>query len=283
LPGFIIDRFGDVLVVQANSAGAENLLPAILAALDSCLGPKAIVLRNDSPVRAIERLDLYVRLAKGSIDGPVAVRENGLEFLADVLAGQKTGWFFDLAHARAAFAPLASGGRMLDVYCHTGAFAIGAAAAGAAEVLAVDRSDAALALARAAAARNGVAGKCVFRRADAFGELERLAGAGERFAAVVADPPSFVKSRKELKSGSRGYRKLAKLAAELVAAQGFLFLASCSHHVGPALFAEEVALGLAAAGRTGRILSAGGAGPDHPAHPLLPESVYLKYQILQLD
>lgn len=196
LPGFVIDRFGDALVVQANTAGAERLLPDLLAALSEVVAPRQVVLRNDSPVRALEGLPLEVRVAVGEVSGPVEVEEGGCRFPADLLAGQKTGWFYDLAPARGLMAGLACGGRMLDVYCHTGGFSVRAAMAGARAVQALDRSEPALVLAAAAAERNGMAGICRFQRGDAFAGLERLGSAGERFEAVIADPPSFVKSKK---------------------------------------------------------------------------------------
>jgi len=177
----------------------------------------------------------------------------------------------------------AKGGSVLDLYCYLGGFALQAAAAGATSVTAIDRSEPALDLAAQSAAFNGLAARCEFRRAKAFDEMERLAGEGRIFDIVVADPPAFVKSRKDLKAGARGYRKMVRLAAPLVAQGGLLFAASCSHHVDAALFAEQVRRGLSDAGREGRILHSGGAGPDHPVHPHLPESAYLKYQLLQLD
>ncbi len=283
LPGLIVDRFGDVLAVQTGTAGMEALLEDVLAVLDDICGPSAVVLRNDSRGRALEGLASYIRLAKGELDGPVEVREGGLTFLADPLEGQKTGWFFDQRDNRAFVAGLAAGGRMVDAYCHSGGFAISAAAAGATEALAVDSSEPALALARRAAAMNGVEGRCRFVRAEIFGELERLAGDGEMFRLVAADPPAFVTSRKDLKPGLKGDRKLARLAAALVEPGGFLFLASCSHNVEAAAFAAEVSRGIAGAGRTGRILRSAGAAPDHPVHPHLPESAYLKALVLQLD
>jgi 23S rRNA (cytosine1962-C5)-methyltransferase len=158
-----------------------------------------------------------------------------------------------------------------------------AARAGADRVLALDRSEPALALAAASAELNGVGERCRFQRADAFGELARLADAGERFDVVIADPPAFVKSKKDLGPGLRGYRKLARLCASLVAPDGVLFIASCSHNVEPADFAEAVRRGLEDAGRGGRILKSAGAAPDHPVHPWLPESAYLKAQVLTLD
>lgn len=283
LPGFIVDRFGEALVVQANTAGAERHLDLLISALDALLAPQTIVLRNDSPARGLEGLEREVRLLRGAITGPLKLEENGTLYLADPLGGQKTGWFYDLRAARALIARLARSGRLLDVYSHTGAFALAAAVAGAAQVTAVDRSGEALALAEPAAALNGVAARCRFVVAEAFAYLEQGAARAERYEVVVADPPSFVKAKRELKSGLKGYRKLARLAAPLVAPGGFLFIGCCSHHVEAEPFAEEVARGLVAAGREGRILASGGAGSDHPVHPLLPESAYLKWQVLQLD
>ncbi|MBE0533005.1 MAG: class I SAM-dependent rRNA methyltransferase [Rhodospirillales bacterium] len=283
LPGLIVDRFGPVLAVQAGTAGMDGCLPPVLAALDTLLAPDAVVLRNDGRGRALEGLESDVRVIKGRLDGPIEVKEGSLTFLADLGEGQKTGWFFDQRDNRARVARLAKGGRLLDVYCYAGGFAISAAAAGATEVVAVDSSEKALELAALSARVNGVAGRCTWRRADAFDEMARLDAAGERFEVVAVDPPAFVKSRKDLASGLKGYGKLARLAARLVAPGGFLFMASCSHNVEPAPFAEAVADGVHRAGREGRVLATTGAAADHPVHPQLPESAYLKAIILQLD
>jgi 23S rRNA (cytosine1962-C5)-methyltransferase len=283
LPGLVCDRFENILVLQANTAGMEMLTPVLLAAFDRLLSPRAIVLRNDSPMRLLEGMALEVRVPKGAIADVVEVRENGLKFLADVIGGQKTGWFYDQRDSRAYVAPLAKHGELLDVYCHSGAFAIAAAAAGARRVLGIDSSAAALNVAQRAAVANGVASLCEFRQAEAFAELERLGRAVDRYRAVVADPPAFVKSRRELGSGLRGYRKLARLAAPLVEAGGFLFIASCSHHVGADALRGEVVRGVTAAGRSGRIVREAKAGADHPVHTHLPETAYLKSVLLQLD
>jgi 23S rRNA (cytosine1962-C5)-methyltransferase len=283
LPGLVIDRFGERLVVQVNTAGMELLLPELLAALDQVLRPAAVMLRNDSAARTLEGLESYVRWAKGGAEGPVELVENGVRFLADLGEGQKTGWFFDQRENRANVARLAGGASVLDLYCYTGGFAVQAAAGGAASVLAIDRSEPALVLAARSAALNGVEGRCRLERGDAFGTLEALAGRGERFDIVVADPPAFVKAKKELNQAARGYRKLARLAAALVKPGGFLFIASCSYHMTAENFGEQVARGMGEAGRSGRILRASGAGPDHPVHPFLPETAYLKALLLQID
>jgi 23S rRNA (cytosine1962-C5)-methyltransferase len=283
LPGLVVDRYGAVLVAQLNTAGMARLEGEFLAACATVLAPTAIVLRNDSPARALEGLPLEWRIAAGELSGPVEIIENGARFVVDPGVGQKTGWFFDQRDNRRFMASLSAGARVLDVYCYAGGFAVQAALGGADAVLAFDSSEPALTLAAAAAERNGVDERCRFQRADAFGELARLVDRGERFDVVIADPPAFVKTKKDLGPGLRGYRKLARFAAALVAPRGLLFIASCSHNVEPAEFAEAVRRGLEDAGRSGRILRSAGAAPDHPVHPWLPESAYLKAQVLALD
>jgi 23S rRNA (cytosine1962-C5)-methyltransferase len=282
LPGLVVDRFGDTAVIQANTAGMDRLMPEILQALDAVVAPTNVVLRNDSAGRRLEGLAEEVIVAKGAVDGPIEVVENGVRFLCDVAGGQKTGWFYDHRENHGRIAALSGGRRVLDVYSYLGGFGIQAAAAGA-EVVAVDSSEPALELARRSAELNGVAGRVTFHRAEAFAELARLGEAGETFDVVVADPPAFVKSKRELKPGLKGYRKLTRLAASLVASEGLLFVASCSHNVDAAAFAEIVRSGLRDARRGGRILFSGSAAPDHPVHPYLPESAYLKGMLLQLD
>jgi 23S rRNA (cytosine1962-C5)-methyltransferase len=281
LPGLIVDRYGDVLSVQANTAGMERLTPVLLEALKQVLAPKAVVLKNDSPVRGLEGLDRYDRVAVGEVDGPIEVRENGLTFFADLVHGQKTGWFFDQRLNRAFLERLAKGRRVLDVFSYGGGFALAMAKGGATWAVAVDRSAEALELAAHAAKINGLELTTV--RAEAFAELARLDAAGERFGVVAVDPPAFVKSKKDLAAGAKGYRKMARLAAPLVEPGGFLFAASCSHHMPAERFFEEIALGIAQSGRQGRVILSSGAGPDHPLHPLLPESAYLKALVFHLD
>jgi 23S rRNA (cytosine1962-C5)-methyltransferase len=284
LPGLVVDRYGEVLAVQANTAGMERATPALVEALDALLAPRAIVARNDAGVRRLEGLAEETRLLRGE-DATAEVEEGGLRFAVDLLGGQKTGWFFDQRENRDRVARLAAGATVLDAFCHTGGFGLRCAASGAARVMLLDRSQPALALAMAAARRNGLDPRVEARRGEALEELERMSGAaGARFDIVVCDPPAFAKSRKDHGPALRGYAKLARLAAGLVSPCGFLFLASCSHHVQPGEFADAVVHGLLRArrGERARILFQGGAGPDHPVHPLLPESGYLKAMLLHL-
>lgn len=280
LPGLVIDRFGDALTVQLNSAGMDRLEAPLLDALSDLLKPSRIVLRNDSHARITEGLETGIRAALGG-EGPIELMENGARFRCDPLGGQKTGWFYDQRDNRAFVAALAKGKRLIDVYAYIGGFGIEAAVAGAAEVTLVDRSKPAMELAAETAALNGVAGKVSTTVGDAFEVLEQRAG--ERFDVVVCDPPAFVKSKKDMATGLRAYQKMARLAASLVAPGGILFVASCSHNAPEEEFAKQIGIGLAKAGRGGRILRQAGAGPDHPVHPFLRESAYLKSMTLQLD
>lgn len=283
LPGVIVDRFGDALVVQINTAGMDRLTPVILEALEAELSPTTIVLKNDSPVRELEGLKREVVVAKGN-GGPVEVIENGAKFVADLSEGQKTGWFYDQRDNRRFMADLAKDANVLDVYSYSGGFGVLAAKEGAKHVACIDRSAAALDAAKQAAALNGVDKIVSFDKAEAFEALEKLNGTQARkFDVVICDPPAFVKSRKDLKTGAQGYRKLVRLAAPLVARGGFFFVASCSHLMDVPLFAEQVRRGLRDAERTGRILRSSGAALDHPVHPGLPETAYLKALTLQLD
>ncbi len=283
LPALVVDRFGDVVVVQANAAGMDRLLPELTAALDTVLKPAAVVLRNDSPMRALEGLPEEVRLLKGCLEGPVRVEENGAVFFADPLGGQKTGWYFDQRDNRAFVAGLARGARVLDLYTYHGGFAIQALVAGAERAVAVDSSAQALAQAACAAEANGVATRCEFRKADVFVELERLGVAGERYDIVIADPPPFARAKKDVAAASRAYRKLTRMAARVTGKGGVLLVASCSHNIDPGTFTDVVAAGLSDAQRFGRIIRQSGASPDHPLHPLLPESAYLKAVVVHLD
>jgi 23S rRNA (cytosine1962-C5)-methyltransferase len=276
LPGLVVDRFGDTVVVQITTAGMELLTDTFLSALDSAIAPACIILRNDTPARTLESLESYVRVAKGDVPSRLTIKENGALYLADPQAGQKSGWYYDQRDNRRFIAELARGKRVLDAYCYSGGFGVLAAVQGAAHVTGLDSSAPALDLAHAAAQANTVDARCTFRKAEVFAELERLAQTSERFDVVIADPPPFAPSRKDIETGARAYRKLARLAASLVARGGYLMLASCSHNMSADRFALECAAGIGRSGRSARLIRQAGAGPDHPVHPMLPETAYLK-------
>jgi 23S rRNA (cytosine1962-C5)-methyltransferase len=282
LPGLVVDRFGDVLVCQTGTAGMEALKPLWIEALRDVVRPSALVFRDDAPARAREGLGLSV-----SFDSPVPplaeVRENGCVYYADLLAGQKTGWFYDQRANRRYVAELSQGKTMLDLYSHSGGFGLACAKGGAARTTLVDSSALALDLAARAAGANGVAESCEFVRADVYVWLEEAAKAGRRFDVVMADPPAFVKERKHKAAGLKGYKKLASLCAPLVAEDGAFCIASCSHHAPMREFRRAVEEGITAAGRRFSLVKQAGADKDHPVRPLLPESGYLKFSGYRSD
>ena len=284
LPGLVVDRFGaDNLVVQCNSAGMERMQDDLGPVLAEATGAANILARNDSPVRRLEGLAEAVRPITGTMPRRLWIEENGLPFQVDPYDGQKTGWFFDHRLNRAFAAGLAGGQDVLDVYGHTGGFGLAAAARGARRVTLLDRSAAALALAAESAERQGVAERVETIEGEAFAALDGFAAEKRRFGLVVADPPAFVKSRKDLGQGLRAYRKLARMTAAIVAEGGALCLACCSHNVDAAAFAAECFAGIKAAGRGARLIHRAEAGPDHPIHPALAETAYLKFLVYILD
>jgi 23S rRNA (cytosine1962-C5)-methyltransferase len=283
LPGLVVDRFADTLVVQVSTAGMEALLEPLLQALNDVIAPGTILLRADTSTRALEGLDSYVRIAKGGEMPRLTLEENATPYLADVATGQKTGWYFDQRENRAFIAKLAKGKSVLDAYCYTGGFALLAAGMGAKSVTGVDSSQPALSLAEEAATARGHQSLCKFVKADVMEELERLALKGEKFDIVIADPPPFVRTKKDLEAGARAYRKLARLAASVTATNGFLLLASCSHNIPLERFQDECALGIVRTGRRAALIRTAGAGPDHPVHPMLPETAYLKSLVYALE
>ena len=276
LPGLVVDRFGDVLSLQTNTFGMERLQPVILAALEKCFSPRAVVLKNTSSLRQLEGLEEYTRVGSGELPGRVEIEENGVRFRIDVLGGQKTGWFFDHRANRAFAASLARGQRVLDLFSYAGGWGIQAAAAGAAEVDCVDGSEAAIALARENAALNGVAEKVSYEHGDAFDFLRLAREERRKYGLVILDPPALIKRKKDVKAGVEAYRRLNQSALQLLAPGGVLVSASCSHH----LHREVLHDILRAAARHGDrhlvVIGQGGQGPDHPVHPAIPETDYLK-------
>jgi 23S rRNA (cytosine1962-C5)-methyltransferase len=283
LPGLIVDRYGDIVVMQPNTAGMDRLTDELADILREMLSPRAVIVRGDSPIRRLERLEERHQIIGTAPDGPVKLIENGVAYLADVTGGQKTGWFYDQRNNRRFMAKLAGGLDVLDVYAHSGGFGLAAAESDANTVTMVDRSQAACELARQAAELGGLANRCTVVQGEAFADLTVRRDRDERFGMVICDPPAFVGSKKELKSGAKGYRKLTRLAARLVEKEGWLAISSCSHHVTDEMFLEQIRLGLRDAQRDGKVVRRSGAGPDHPLHPGLPESAYLKFVCLRLD
>ncbi len=277
LPGVIIDRFGDVAVVQPNAAWADMLILPLVAALQEVTGVTTVIMNGTGRARTLEGLDESTRVLAGNAPAePLPVPMNGAIYMADVMGGQKTGLFFDQRPNHAFVAGLAKDARVLDVFSHVGGFGLAALAADAASVLAVDGSAPALDLATQGAEKMGVSDRFSIRKGDAFDVLTALAEEGRTFDVVICDPPAFAPSRPALDAGLRAYERIARLAAPLVAEGGYLTLCSCSHAADLTKFRNASARGIGRGGRRGQIIHTGFAGPDHPLLPHLAESGYLK-------
>jgi len=275
LPGSVVDRYGSACVVQIGTAGMERLKQEIQDALMEVLQCEALLFKNDGSARELEGLPSYQEVAKGRFDGPGIVVEDGLEFQVSLAEGQKTGWFFDQAANRRTFAKyIRESARMLDVFSYVGAWGVRAARGGAREVLCVDSSAAALELAASNAERNRHTVRTV--KGDAFDVLEDLAKQGGGFDLVVIDPPAFAKRKKDLPKALAAYKRLNQLAMQVMVDDGILVSCSCSHHVSSEDLQETIAKAARATGKHLQILEMGGQAPDHPVHPAIPETRYLK-------
>ncbi|MDR5900668.1 class I SAM-dependent rRNA methyltransferase [Halomonas icarae] len=276
LPGLVIDRFGDTLVVQLNTAGMQAVLTELLDALDKVLSPVNVVLRNDTSGRRQEGLERSVEVVKGDVGDPVLLEENGVRFSAPVLDGQKTGWFYDHRVNRAWLNQFVAGKRVLDLFSYVGGWGVQAAAHGAREVLCVDASAPALERVADNAALNGLHEQVSVGEGDAFDVLAALKAEGEQFDVVILDPPAFIKKRKDIPNGERAYGKLNREAMRLLGRDGLLLSASCSMHLAPERLVDVVRGAVRHQDRHGQILFQGHQGPDHPVHPAIPETSYLK-------
>lgn len=276
LPGLIVDRYGGVLVVQMTTAGMERLREQIVAALIKVFAPESILLRNDVPIRDLEQLPRYTQTALGQIPEQIAIVERDLSFLVSLSKGQKTGWFFDQYENRGWIHRLALGNRVLDLFSYVGAWGVQAAAAGATEVLCVDGSSQAVELTRENAALNGFTDKLYTRKAEAFEMLTDMVTTKERFDVVILDPPAFIKRKKDLKQGLNAYRRLNELAMRVLSRDGLLISCSCSSHLKVSELVDQMRAAARHLGRDLQVLAFGHQASDHPIHPSIPETQYLK-------
>ncbi len=276
LPGLIVDRYHDLLVVQITTAGMELLRETIIAALQRVLHPEAILLRNDHSMRLVEGLPQYVSAALGEPAERCLVEENDAAFWIAPWSGQKTGWFYDHRESRRQLQRFVPGKRVLDVFSYVGAWAVQAAVYGAAEVWAVDSSAPALEKCSENADLNKVKPILKTWQGDAFDQLKQFAADQVKFDVIILDPPAFIKKRKDYPQGFLAYKRLNALALQLLSKPGVLITASCSHHLSAEDLQRAVLLGSLAAGRDLQILSRGHQGLDHPVHPAIPETDYLK-------
>ncbi|MCC7258512.1 MAG: class I SAM-dependent rRNA methyltransferase [Gammaproteobacteria bacterium] len=274
LPGLVLDRYGDLIVGQASTAGMDALADDVVAAVRRVLPIGQFVWKNDGGARELENLPERVTADTGEVPADVSVEADGLRCHAPLASGQKTGWFYDQAANRRALVRYVAGRRVLDVFSYVGAWGLAAAAAGASEVLCVDASATALAAAARSAADNGL--QLATQRGDAFDVLTALHAAGERFDVVILDPPAFIKRRRQIPKGEAAYRRLNQLGLQLLARDGILVSCSCSYHLAPESLLAAIQKAARHTGRFVQVLECGGQAPDHPVHPAIPETRYLK-------
>jgi 23S rRNA (cytosine1962-C5)-methyltransferase len=276
LPGLVIDRFGSVLSVQITTAGMERHKQLLVEILVELFQPSAVLLKNDSSQRQVEKLSQQPELVYGNLPSPLIIEENNARFVIDVSEGQKTGWFYDHRQNRARFAAWTKNMRVLDLFSYAGGWGVCAAIAGAAEVVCVDSSDSALVLAAESAKLNGVQEKMQFIRSDVFDYLKQLREQNQHFDAIVLDPPALIKRKKDFKAGYEAYRRLNHMALQVLENNGILVSASCSHHLSRENLHEILRSSARHIDRHLVFIADGGQGADHPIHPALPETEYLK-------
>ncbi len=276
LPGLVVDRFEDVVCVQISTAGMERVKHDIVEAIKQVLNPRAIVMKNNTAARDAEGLEKYVEVVHGEIADEVNLSENAVKFMAPILSGQKTGWFYDHRPARARLQQLCEGKRVLDVFSYIGGWGVQAAAAGASEVVCVDSSEQALDWVHKNAEYNGVADKVSSLQGNAAEALQGLLAEGEKFDIVIVDPPAFIKRRKDQAKGEKAYQKINQLAIRLLVKDGLLFSASCSMHLASDRLIDVVRGAARHIDRQAQILERFGQGADHPIHPSIPETEYIK-------
>ena len=287
LPGLTVDKYEDILVVESLALGIDRLKGYLLAALVAALREdgvpvRGIYERSDAKVRELEGMPREKGFLTEPFDTKVQIVENGVRYIVDVENGQKTGFFLDQKDNRRAIHRLCGGSRVLDCFTHTGSFALNAAAAGAAEVTAVDASDLAVEQAQENARLNGFQDRVSFLCRDVFALLPELIEQGERYDVVILDPPAFTKSRSSVKAAARGYREINLRGMKLVRNGGYLVTCSCSHFMDPELFRKTIGEAARDAHRRLRQVEFRTQAPDHPILWSSDESYYLKFYIFQV-
>lgn len=287
LPGLVIDKFSDVLVVESLALGIDRLKPLLLSMLVDILKEDNVTIRgiyerSDAKVREQEGLPRYKGFIGEPFDTKVEIVENGVKYIVDVQDGQKTGFFLDQKNNRAAIHKICKDKKVLDCFTHTGSFALNAGIAGASSVLGVDASELGIAQARENARLNHLEDRVTFTCADVFDLLPALEAEGEKFDVVILDPPAFTKSRQATKNAVKGYREINLRGLKLVKDGGFLATCSCSHFMDPELFAKTIREAARGAHKRLRQVEFHTQAPDHPILWAAEESYYLKFYIFQV-
>ncbi len=280
LPGLIVDRFNSTLVVQLNTAGMENLKELIIEALITVVQPKAILLRNNSSIRTTEGLPIYIEVAYGAPEELAALEENEISFNAPIKTGQKTGWFYDQRINRARLIPYIKNKTVLDVFSYCGAFGITAAVNHAKHVTCIDSSEFALEQLRQNAALNNVSDKITTECADAFAALKDLQLAEQLFDVIILDPPAFIKRQKDITTGTEAYLRLHRAAFRVLKPNGILVTTSCSLHLSRDMLLDILRRAMLAEKRQMVVIEQLHQAQDHPVHPAIIETNYLKGFIL---
>jgi len=283
LSGLVVDRFNDILTVQVSTAGIERQLPVILEHLKRLVQPKGILLKNDGKMRSVEGLESYVNVAFGEVPDQVELTENGVRFLAPLMTGQKTGWFYDHRPNRELAAHYAKGKTVLDVFSYLGGWGLTAAMNGATEVTCVDASNLALEGVLENAKLNGCEERVSTIAGDAFDVMDNLHKEKHRFDIVIVDPPAFIARRKDIAAGERAYQKLNDLAMKLVNHGGLLVSASCSMHLENERLRDMIRSSAIRLDRHAVILAEGSQGADHPVLPAVKETRYIKSIFAQIS
>ena len=276
LPGLLVDRFGDYLVVQISTPGMERVREQVVEALVQVLKPVGILFRNDGAARKAEQLPAAVEVAWGEVPERVSLEENAVRFDVPLHTGQATGWFYDQRMNRARLAPYVTGKRVLDLYSYIGAWGVQAAVFGASEVVCVDNSAAALDLVEHNAALNGLAEKMTLVEGQVMDALRELKSADEKFDVIIADPPAFISSRKGIRGGETSYRRLNEQAMRLLNRDGMLVSGSRSLHLTENSLRDILLASSRHLDRHLVITERGTQGADHPVHPAIPETAYIK-------
>ncbi len=276
LPGLIVDRYDDTFVLQLNTAGANIVEQDILSVIDDLFNPAKIILRNDSGSRALENLDQIVGIAKGDDSSLAYCEENGTRFQVDVIQGQKTGWFYDQRLNRKHALDYTANKNVLDVFSYTGSWSVAMAKHGARSVTAIDSSQAALNTLIANAELNEAEDKITTLCDDAFTAMRELKTAQKQYDVVIIDPPAFIKRKKDLKEGMQAYNRANQLAMSLVKPGGMIISSSCSYHMSLSQLQNSLLKASRSLKRSMQIIQYGGQGPDHPIHPAIEETNYLK-------
>jgi 23S rRNA (cytosine1962-C5)-methyltransferase len=283
LPGLIVDRYEENIVIQVTTAGMERWTQQICEALIELFNPRVIVARNDTAIRELEGLKQEKKILYGKIESAAVITKNGLKFELDLLEGQKTGFYLDQSENYPRLKDFVAGGTVLDCFCYAGSWALHASKYGAGQVIGLDSSEKAIVLAKANARRNGLEDRCDFKKADLFDELKKQSSAGAQYDCVILDPPAFIKNKPKSKEGLQGYREINRHAMRLIKPGGVLVTCSCSYHLDREGFLNMLGQAAWDAKRTARLLEFRSQAKDHPILLSIPETNYLKCAILMIE